>query len=221
MKKTTVKKLPVHVYKEISGDHDLKDLLKDLNITTRPVLSLYDEETKIQTLGTREVFVFNPATEEEEAVIQFIIVDRDLTPLIGLNDSETPKCIELLGDNITFVAPAKPSVPATAWSADTTHHGNHLSNYADVFNDSIGKLEGELHLYTRDDVLPHKTAPREVPLSVKNNVIAEVKYLQEQGILENITEPSEWVSVPTNVNKPSAKNAEGYMLYRQHVLYAV
>ena len=54
-----------------------------------------------------------------------------------------------------------------------------LSNYADVFNDSIGKLEGELHLYTRDDVPPHKTAPREVPLSVKNNVIAEVKDLQE------------------------------------------
>ena len=69
MKKTTVKKLPVHVYKEISGDHDLKDV----NTTTRPVLSLYDEETKIQTLGTREVFVFNPATEEEEAVIQFRI----------------------------------------------------------------------------------------------------------------------------------------------------
>ena len=95
--------LPVNVYKEISGDHDLKDL----NITTRPVLSLYDEETKKQTLGTRKVFVFNPVTEEE-AVIQFRIVDRDLTPLIGLNDSETLKLIELLRDNIAFAV--QPSV---------------------------------------------------------------------------------------------------------------
>ena len=95
--------LPVNVYKEIRGDHDLKDL----NITTRPVLSPYDEETKIQTLGTRKVFVFNPVTEEE-AVIQFRIVDRDLTPLIGLNDSETLKLIELLRDNIAFVV--QPSV---------------------------------------------------------------------------------------------------------------
>ena len=60
--------------------------------------------------------------------------------------------------------------------------------------------------YTRDDVPPHKTAPREIPLSVKDNFIAEVKDLQEQGILEKVTEPSAWVSAPTIVNKPSAKN---------------
>ena len=80
--------------------------------------------------------------------------------------------------------PAKPNVPATATEVPIPlTMETILSNYADVFNDSIGKLEGELHLYTRDDVPPHKTAPGEVPLSVKNNVIAEVKDLQEQGIL--------------------------------------
>ena len=81
-----------------------------------------------------------------------------------------------------------------------------LANYSDVFDDSVGKLEGTLHLYTRDDVPPHKTAPREIPLSVKDNFIAEVKDLQEQGILEKVTEPSAWVSAPTIVNKPSVKN---------------
>ena len=50
--------LPVNVYKDISGDYDLTDL----NTVVKPVLSLYDEETKIQTLGTRKVFVVNPAT---------------------------------------------------------------------------------------------------------------------------------------------------------------
>ena len=50
--------LPVNVYKDISGDYDLTDL----NTVFKPVLSLYDEETKIQTLGTRKVFVVNPAT---------------------------------------------------------------------------------------------------------------------------------------------------------------
>ena len=60
--------LPVGVYKEISGDHDLQDL----NTTVCPTLSLYDEKTKIQTLGTRKCFVFNPATGEE-GIIQFRI----------------------------------------------------------------------------------------------------------------------------------------------------
>ena len=81
-----------------------------------------------------------------------------------------------------------------------------LTNYPDVFDDSVGKLEGELHLYTKQDVTPSKAAPREIPLSVKNKFIAEVKDLQEQGIIEKVIEPTDWVSTPTIVNKPSAKN---------------
>ena len=53
--------LPVGVYKEVSSDHDLQDL----NTALRPNLSLHDEKTKIQTLGTRKCFVFNPATGKE------------------------------------------------------------------------------------------------------------------------------------------------------------
>ena len=75
-----------------------------------------------------------------------------------------------------------------------------------MFDDSVGKLEGELHLYTKQDVTPSKAAPREIPLSVKNEFIAEVKDLQEQGIIEKVIEPTDWVSAPTIVNKPSAKN---------------
>ena len=194
--------LPVSVYKDVSGDHTLKDL----NTTVRPVLSLYDEETKIQTLGTRKMFVLNPATSEE-VIIQFRIVNKDLTPLIGLNDSEALKLIEVLRDNIALVEPAKPSVPSSASEVPTPLTMEIiLSNYPNVFDDTVGKLEGELHLYTKQDVTPHKTAPREIPLSVKNNFIAELKDLQDQGILEKVTEPTEWVSAPTIVNKPSAKN---------------
>ena len=41
---------------------------------------------------------------------------------------------------------------------------------------------------------------------MKNNFIAEVKDLRLQGIIEKVTEPTEWVSAPAIVNKPSAKN---------------
>ena len=64
-----------------------------------------------------------------------------------------------------------------------------LSKYPDVFDDSVGKLEGELHLYAKQDVTPSKAAPREIPLSVKNKFIAKVKDLQEQGIVDKVTEP--------------------------------
>ena len=190
------------LYKDISGDHQLNDI----NTSVRPVLSLYDEKTKISTLGTRKVFVLNPATKEE-IIIQFRIVDEDFTPLIGLNDSEALKLIAVLQDNIALVEAAKPSVPSTASEVLTPlTMETILSKYSQVFDDTIGKFEGELHLYTKQECPPHKTAPREIPLSVKNNFIAEIKDLQEQGILEKVTEPTDWVSAPTMVNKPSAKN---------------
>ena len=194
--------LPVGVYKEISGEYDLQDL----NTIVRPTLSLYDEKTKIQTLGTRKCFVFNPATGEE-VIIQFRIVNEDLTPLIGLSDSEELKFTELLRENIATLDPGKPNVPSSALELHTPlTMANILSKYPDVFDNSVGKLEGELHLYTKQDVTPLKAAPREIPLLVKNKFIAEIKDLQEQGIIEKVTEPTDWVSAPTIVNKPSAKN---------------
>ena len=55
-------------------------------------------------------------------------------------------------------------------------------------------------------------SPREIPVSIKDNFIAEVKDLQQQGIIEKVTEPTEWVSAPTIVNKPAAKNGiSGFM----------
>ena len=83
------------------------------NTAIKPFRSLYDEKTKIQTLGTRKVFVLNLATNQE-VIIQFRIVEKDLTPHIGLNESETLKLIQLFRENIAVVELAKPNVPLTA-----------------------------------------------------------------------------------------------------------
>ena len=150
--------------------------------------------------------MFNPATRKE-GIIQFRIVNEDLTPLLGLRDSEELKLLELLRENNASLDCGKPDVPSSASELHTPlTMATILTNYPDVFDDSVGKLEGELHLYTKQDVTPSKAAPREIPLSVKNKFIAEVKDLQEQGIIEKVIEPTDWVSTPTIVNKPSAKN---------------
>ena len=84
-----------------------------------------------------------------------------------------------------------------------------LNNYPKIFDDSVGRFESTLHFYTKDDATPRKTALREISLSVKNNLIDEVQDLQQQGILEKATEPTEWASAPAILNKPSAKNEIG------------
>ena len=52
-----------------------------------------------------------------------------------------------------------------------------------------------------------KRSYRVSSLCINSNFVAEVKDLQQQGTLEKVTEPTEWVRAPTVVNcKPSAKN---------------
>ena len=59
-------------------------------------------------------------------IIQFRIVDRALSPLIGLNDSEILKLLELLRENIAVVRPAYSSVSTTATEGSkTTNDGKH------------------------------------------------------------------------------------------------
>ena len=128
--------------------------------------------------------MFNPATGEE-GIIQFRIVAEDLTPLIGLSNSEELKLIELLRENIATVDSGKPNVPSSASELHTPLTLQTIQcKYPEVFENCVGKLDGELHLYSKQDVTPTKAAPREIPLSVKHKFIAEVKDLQEQGIIE-------------------------------------
>ena len=68
-------------------------------------------------------------------------------------------------------------------------------DYLQVFGDSIGKFDGEFHLYPSNNVIPHKTPLREIPVCVlKNNFVAEVKDLQQQSTHEEV---AEWVSAPS------------------------
>ena len=144
-------------------------------------------------------------------IVQFRIVERDLATLIGLNDYETLRLIKVLRRSRTFLLYQGQLNPLTAGELGQ-HHSPWRpfwpDDYPHVFGESIGKFDGELHLYTSTDVIPHKRALREIPLCVlKNNFVAEVKDLQQQGTHEKVTEPTEWVSAPTVVNcKPSAKN---------------
>ena len=76
------------MFKDISGVCNLK--------ANKPALSHCDEETiNLDTGKQKSLSGVNPTTNEE-VIIQFRIVERDLTTLIGLNDYETLRLIEVL-----------------------------------------------------------------------------------------------------------------------------
>ena len=80
-------------------------------------------------------------------IIQFRIVDRALSPLIGLNDSEILKLIELLRrtlplyDQLIQVSLQQPLRGQKQLTMESI-----LTNYPKIFDDSVGKFESTLHL---------------------------------------------------------------------------
>ena len=77
-----------------------------------------------------------------------------------------------------------------------------VSRYADLF-EGYGKLPGQIHLQTDPDVNPVRMPLRKVPVPIKAKVAVELKKLQENGIIEPIAEPTDWLSALLVVNKPN------------------
>ena len=59
-------------------------------------------------------------------------------------------------------------------------------DYPQVFGDSIGKFDGELHLYTSNNVIPHKSDLRETPLCVSKTILLLKCLMIIQRILSRI-----------------------------------
>ena len=79
-------------------------------------------------------------------------------------------------------------------------HIEEVSVYGDV-----GLLKGEpVKIVLKDNAQPYSVAaPRRIPIPLLPKVEAELKRMEENGIIESVTEPTEWVAPMVPVIKPS------------------
>lgn len=76
-----------------------------------------------------------------------------------------------------------------------------LQNFPDLFS-GIGCLPEEHKIVLRADCHPVINAPRRVPETLKKVIIAELRNLEEIGIIKPVKEPTEWVNSMVTVSKP-------------------
>lgn len=76
-----------------------------------------------------------------------------------------------------------------------------LSKYLDLF-EGLGDLGDPLHLEIDDTVKPVQIPPRRIPEIFKQPLKDHLRELEEQGIIQKVVEPTEWVSSIV-VNKKS------------------
>ena len=80
---------------------------------------------------------------------------------------------------------------------------NVLKEYADVFGDDLGRMEGKVYLETDPNVTPTVSPPRRVPLSIKGKLKREIYRLTERQVISPVEEPTDWVSSMITVLKPN------------------
>ena len=76
--------------------------------------------------------------------------------------------------------------------------------YPDRFK-GIGKFRGDFHITLDPTVTPVIHAVRRCSIHLKDEVKAELENMEELGVMERVTEPTDWVSSIVYSRKPSGK----------------
>ena len=76
-----------------------------------------------------------------------------------------------------------------------------VEKYDDVF-EGIGCLPGKLHLETDKNVTLVQHSPRKIPVALKDYINSKLYQMIKQGILNNVNQPTNWVSSFVAVKEP-------------------
>ena len=160
---------------------------------TRKRLTMYND-TMIEPLGTCKMEVCNPKNARSYHV-EFVVVDSDRAVLIlGNQTMQQMDLIRVQQHNVMSV-----NTSQACFTAE-----QRLKDYPDVF-EGTGKLEGQYTLEVIDGATPVVHPPRRVPVVLKGKLKEELDRLQSLGIIEQVTDPTPWVSSLVTVLKPNGQ----------------
>ena len=182
--------IPQHVYKKACRDQKLSKL--------RPCatsLVMFNKSTT-KPIGKVNMDVMNPKNGLNYNV-EFLIVREDLSPLIGSKTLQEMSLIRVRTENIATLESQEES--EAPQSKEDLH-----TRFQDVFT-GIGKLPGKLHIQTDKTKPPVQLATRSVPEALKKEVKAELDRMEREGIVEPVSEPTEWISGMVAVQKSNKK----------------
>ena len=160
---------------------------------TRKRLTMYND-TIIKPLGTCQMEVRNPKNARSYHV-EFVVVDSDrAVPILGNQTMQQMDLIRVQQHNVLSV-----NTSQAGFTAEQL-----LKDYPDVF-EGTGKLEGQYTLEVIDGATPVVHPPRRVPVALKGKLKKELDRLQSLGIIEQVTDPTPWVSSLVTVRKPNGQ----------------
>ena len=194
---------------------DLRSLNRDVVPVLKPThrsLRMYDGSI-CKPLGVCSLPVSNPKTVITSE-LEFMVVSQAHVALLGCAASQILGLLTVNTENIQMFHVAdsggylagNPVDRATGELPNELKDAQYfLDSYKDVFNGELGCLAGTERLEVNPEVVPVKMPLRKVPISVQNRLEEEIRRLETLGVIEKITEPTDWVSGLVVAEKKNGK----------------
>ena len=151
--------------------------------------------SKLTAYGGRELNVMGRiiVTVERRGKhkLQMLVSDEDTQSIIGLGGIERLNLVQRVD---TVIEDAKPVEKVEQ------EEFKGLEEYNDVF-EGLGNLPGEHKVKLKENAVPVIEACRKIPFSLREKVKTELQRMEEKGVIEKVTEPTEWVNSMVIVHK--------------------
>ena len=131
----------------------------------------------VKPLGESKIKLGNPANGKSYC-FDFCVVKENLTPILGADACKEMGLITVNNENICSVG----------------NQCDLIEKYAEIFNDEVGILPGEVHLEVDPTVTPVVMPARRIPAALKPKLKNAVDKLVDQKVIAPVNRPTDWVS---------------------------
>ena len=164
------------------------------NVLPRKMLHAVDHTVRVDPNEKVNLVAYGGETIKTDGTVtlqctqgqfKFHVVNRDVKPILGLQDSVALGLIQLGPDVHTLQQEATERL-----------------EYQDLFDTTcIGKLPVVYHMRLDDTVAPTICAPRRIPIAMKDKVKMELDRMTALGVITPENEATEWVSAMVAAKK--------------------
>ena len=184
--------LPLRTFKKIFPQRISKNGMPTNTSPSSITLTAYNG-TEIKQFGTVNILCGDRENKKYHST-EFYVVETDGPVIFGL-----PTCVQL-----NLVKMNCGITTTTSKSDGKTEHISSVDDlqkhYPDRFQ-GIGKFPTEQKLYVSKDAMPTRHAPRKAPVQLRDQIKAELDRMKSLDVIRPVTEPTDWVSSITYVQK--------------------
>ena len=179
---------------------ELRGTKYENNVTaTNQVLKMYNS-SPLKPVGQCCVQLTNPQNSQKYKVDFVVVEDKEAnTNLLGSRAAQQMNLIQVNHENML---PGANEVHVVHTPSEIGLSEEEIrTKYADVFQ-GLGELGEPLHLEVDEMITPVQIPPRRIPEALKAPLKDHLAELEQQGVIEKVTQATDWVSAIV-VNKKS------------------